>query len=122
MYKHKWERDEQSQTRENCFEVRAPLLYVPAFNTMKDFHENRSRKITQCRNTYNEFTLELLDPQVPNLFLQEQHTQAHKLAEVATLHRAPTKTRNKTNLQVRIIKYKNEYLVISTLWSPKGDE
>ena len=29
---------EQSQTREICFEVRAPLLYVPAFNTMKDFH------------------------------------------------------------------------------------
>ena len=32
------ERDEQSQTRENYFEIRAPLLYVPAFNTMKDFH------------------------------------------------------------------------------------
>ena len=32
------ERDEQSQTRENYFEVRAPLLYVPAFNIMKDFH------------------------------------------------------------------------------------
>ena len=31
---------EQSQIRENCFEVRAPLLYVLAFNTMKDFHYN----------------------------------------------------------------------------------
>ena len=28
----------QSQTWENYFEVRAHLLYVPAFNTMKDFH------------------------------------------------------------------------------------
>ena len=34
------ERDEQSQTRENYFEVRAHLLYVPAFNIMKDFHYN----------------------------------------------------------------------------------
>jgi len=34
------ERDEQSQTQENCFEVRAHLLYVPAFNTVKDFHYN----------------------------------------------------------------------------------
>ena len=32
------ERDEQSQTRENCFEIRAHLLYVPTFNSMKDFH------------------------------------------------------------------------------------
>jgi len=32
------EKDEQSQTRENCFEIRAHLLYVPAFNTIKDFH------------------------------------------------------------------------------------
>ena len=35
-YKYKLEIDrEQSQTREICFEVRAPLLYVPAFNTMR---------------------------------------------------------------------------------------
>jgi len=38
-----------------------------------------------CRNTYNEFTLELLDSQVPHLFPQEQHTQAHLLAEAASL-------------------------------------
>ena len=40
IYKHKCvrERDEQSQTQENCFELRAHLLYVPAFNTMKDFN------------------------------------------------------------------------------------
>ena len=31
------ERDEQSQTRENYFEVQTHLLYIPAFNTMKDF-------------------------------------------------------------------------------------
>ena len=36
--KHKWEIYKQSQTREICFKVRAHLLYVPAFNTMKDFH------------------------------------------------------------------------------------
>ena len=36
---NKWETErEQSQTREICFEVRAPLLYVLAFNIMKDFH------------------------------------------------------------------------------------
>ena len=59
--KHKCER-EQSQTREICFEVRAPLLYVPAINTMKDFHQNRSHWITRCCNTYNEFTFELTSP------------------------------------------------------------
>ena len=32
------EKDEQSQTREICFEIRAHLLYVLVFNTMKDFH------------------------------------------------------------------------------------
>ena len=32
------EREKQSQTRRICFEVRAHLLYVSAFNTMKDFH------------------------------------------------------------------------------------
>jgi len=32
------ERDEQSQTQENYFKVRAHFLYVPTFNTMKDFH------------------------------------------------------------------------------------
>ena len=32
------EKDEQSQTQENYFVVRAHLLYVPAFNTMKNFH------------------------------------------------------------------------------------
>ena len=36
--KHKWERDEQSQTRKIYFKIRAHLLYVPAFKTMKDFH------------------------------------------------------------------------------------
>jgi len=75
--KHKWERDEQPQTSENYFEVRAHLLYVPAFNTMKDFHYNRSLKITQCRNTYNDLPQELLDSQVSHLFSQEQHMQAH---------------------------------------------
>ena len=29
---------EQSQTREICFKLRAHLLYIPAFNIMKDFH------------------------------------------------------------------------------------
>ena len=30
------------------------LLYVFSFIAMKDFHKKWSRKITQCRNTYNE--------------------------------------------------------------------
>jgi len=77
------ERDEQSQTQENCFEVRAHLLYVLAFNTMKDFHYNQSRKIIWCHNTYNEVPQKLLDPQVPHLSQQEQHTRTHKLADVA---------------------------------------
>ena len=58
---------EQSQTPEICFEVRAPLLYVPAFNTMKDFHYKRSHRITWCRNTYNDFTLELFGLTSPSL-------------------------------------------------------
>ena len=39
------ERNEQSQIRENYFDVRAHLLYVPTFNTMKDFHYNDPAKL-----------------------------------------------------------------------------
>jgi len=39
------ERDEQSQIRENCFEVRAHLVYVPAFTNMKDFYYNRPARL-----------------------------------------------------------------------------
>ena len=51
---------EQSQTRENCFEVRASLLYVPA--------------VPQHLQRVHTRTLE---PLVPFLFPQEQHTQAY---------------------------------------------
>ena len=104
---------EQSQTLEICFEVRAPLLYVPAFNTMKDFHENRSHQTTRYRNTYKEFTLELLDSLVPLLAPVRTNTpQARKLAEAAPLHRVLTRTRNNANPQVRLLKYKIELQVI----------
>ena len=44
---------EQSQTQGICFEVRAHLLYIPAFDTTKDFYYARSQWITpRCRNTY----------------------------------------------------------------------
>ena len=79
------ERDEQSQILENYFEVRVYLLYVPAFNTMKNFHYNQSCKITRCHNTYNELPQELLDPQITHLFPQEQHTHAHLPAEATRL-------------------------------------
>jgi len=65
---------------------------------------------------YNELPQKLLDPQVPHLFPQEQHTHAHYFIEAAYLHRAPTRTRHNTNPQVRLLKYKDEHLVISTLW------
>ena len=84
IYKHKWERDKKSQIQEICFEIRAHLLYIPAFNIMKDFHYNQSWKITQYRNTYNELPHELLDSQVPHLFPQEQYTRTRKLTEAAT--------------------------------------
>ena len=45
---------------------------------MKDFHYARSRKITRSRNTY-KLPQELLDPQVPHSFSQEQNTEARKL-------------------------------------------
>ena len=88
--KHKWERDKQSQTRENYFKIRAHLLYVPAFNTMKDFHNKRSHKITRRCNTYNELSQELLDP-------QEQHTQAHLLVKAAPLTTSQYKGWNTCN-------------------------
>ena len=46
---------------------------------------------------------------------KNKHTQAHQLAEAAPLHRAPTRTRNNKNPQVRLLKYKMNTLVISTL-------
>ena len=103
---------EQSQTREICFEVRAPLLYIPTFNTMKDFNQNRSHRITRCRNTYKECTLELLDSLVPSL-VPARTTHASILAcRGRPLHCASTRTRNNTNPQVRLLKYKVEHLVI----------
>ena len=62
---------------------------------------------------YNELPQELLDLQVPHLFPQEQHTQAHELAEAAPLHRAPTGTRNNTNPEVRLLKYKMKHFVLA---------
>jgi len=62
---------------EELFRGSSHLLYVPAFTAMKNFHYKRSRKITWCRNTYNELPQELLDSQILHLFPQEQHKQAH---------------------------------------------
>ena len=70
------------------------LLYVPAFTAMKDFHYNRSCKITRYCNTYNGLPQELLDPQVPHLFPQEQHTRTCKLVEDATSTTPPNKNLN----------------------------
>ena len=63
----------------DCFEVRAPLLYIPAFNTMKDFRYKWSHRITRCRNTYKVFTLELLDSLVPS-FVPARTNNASTLA------------------------------------------
>jgi len=49
----------------------------PPSTLWRIFTKKWSRKITWCCNTYNELPQELLDPQVPHLFMQEQHTQAH---------------------------------------------
>ena len=45
-----------------------PFALRPRHRHNEVFLLNRSRKITRCRNTYNEFTLELLDSQFPLLF------------------------------------------------------
>ena len=75
---------EQSQTREICFEVRAHLLYVPAFNTMKDFHYKPippDHSVSQ--HLQGEFTLELLGLSSPFTCSRKNTPQAHKLAEAA---------------------------------------
>jgi len=56
-----------------------PFALRPRLHHYEGFHYNRSRKITQWRNTYNELLQELLDPQVPHLFPQEQHTRTRNL-------------------------------------------
>ena len=67
--------------------------------------QNRSHRITRCRNTYKRVhTRTALDSLVPLLFPQEQHTQACKLAEAAPLKWALTRTRNTANPQVRLLK------------------
>jgi len=87
---------------EELFRDSSHLLYVLAFTAMKNFHYNRSREITLCRNTY-KFPQELSDSQVPHLFLGEQHVnpQAHR------------------DRKIQILKYKVEYLVINFLISSK---
>ena len=82
---------EQSQTQGICFEVRAHLLYIPAFDT---------RRISTIIDPTGSLaaatptTLELPSPYTP---------QAHRLAEAApqtrsshmnSKHGAPTRTRN----------------------------
>ena len=84
----------------DLFRGSSHLFYVPAFTVIKNFHYNKSRKITRCRNTYNELPQELLNPQVPHLFPQEQHA-TRKLVEAATSTTPP--------------KYKVEHLAISSL-------
>ena len=104
---------EQSQIWENCFEV----LYVPAFNTMKDFHYKTDPTGSLGAATLtSEFTLELLwTLQSLSCFRKNKPMQAHQLAEAAPLHQAPIRTRNNANSQIRLLKYKIETLVISTL-------
>ena len=71
------------------------------------FTKNRSHRITRCRNTYKEFTLELLWTLYSlSCFRKNKHTQAHKFTEAAPLHRVLTRTRNNVNSQVRLLKYK----------------
>ena len=83
-YGNKWERDKQSQTRKICFEVRTTCSMFPLSPLWKMF-TIIARKITQCHNTYNELPQELLEPQIPHLFLQEQYTtRTCKFAEAAT--------------------------------------
>ena len=76
------------------------MFYVPAFNTMKDFHYNDPARSLGA-NTYNELPQELLEPQVPHLFPQEQHTRTRKLAEATTSTTSPNT--------------KEEHLVITSL-------
>ena len=60
------------------------LFYVPAFTTLKDFHyKDPARSLgvaTPITNSFKNST----DPQVPHLFLQEQHTRTRKLVEATT--------------------------------------
>ena len=69
---------EQAQTWENYFEIRAPLLYVPAFNTMKDFHYKTippDHLVPQ--HLQGEFTVELLGLSSPFTRSRKNTPQAH---------------------------------------------
>ena len=98
--KHKWERDEQWQTQENYFEIWAPLLYVPAFNTMKDF----TIMIPQ-------------DHSMPQ-YLQRIHTRTLRPASPSlvlarTIHTSTLACRGRTSYNSS--NHKLEYLVITLL-------
>ena len=81
--KTKGEREsEQSQTQGICFEVRAPLLYIPAFDT-------------QRISTIIDPLDHLVPQHLQALGLPSPvHTQAHRLAEAAPQTRVRTRTRN----------------------------
>ena len=75
---NKRQRERESNRKHGRFVSRFEHTYSTSPPShLKDFHYNRSHRITRCRNTYKEFPLELLDSLVPYT------TQAHKLAEAA---------------------------------------
>ena len=110
------ERDEKSQARENYFEVRAHLLYVPAFNTMKDFHYNdlvRSlgAATPTTRSLKNSWTRKSLTYSPTN------NTRKHTSLPRPHLYtELPQKLVTNMNPQVRLLKYK-----INTWWSQYFD-
>ena len=103
-YKHKWvkrERDKQSQTRENYFEIRVTCSMSPPSLQYRIFTKNNPARSLDATTPTTSFLENSTDLQVPHLFPQEQYTMwTRKFAEAATSNPS---------------KYKEEHLLITSL-------
>ena len=90
---------EQSQTQGICFEVRAHLLYIPAF-TLEGFPlESIPPDHSVPQHLQGEFTLELLGLSSPRTHLKPTSSPRPHLK-----HQVHTRTRNTANTHVRLLK------------------
>ena len=104
----KRERERAITNTRDLFRGSSTLALHPRLRHTKDFHYNRSQWITRCRNTYNEFPLELL-----GLSLVRTHRKPtssprphlkHGVHTRTRNYQVHTMTRNNANTHVRLLK------------------
>ena len=92
---------EQSQIQGICFEVRAPLLYIPAFDTRRI---STIIDPTGSLGAATPTTLGLPSPYTPQAHRLAEATPQTKSSHPNPKHRVHTRTRNNANTHIRLLK------------------